>query len=321
VATIGGLIANLGFRRVMGLQLLDFFSQDEVIKNCEFDVLGLSNSITGLRVLSYIDDRRFTNEANNNNEICALITTKEIYKDICFSEHIRGMVIVEKPRNTFFTLHNELAKRKDYNSIKCRTVVGNNCIISGSAIIDECGVVIGDNVLVEDFVKIEGPCVIGNNTIIHSGAKIGGPGFEFKRSEYSILDVVHCGGVLIGENVVIWENVSIHRAVYPWDNTLIGNWCRIGAQTHIDHGAKISDYVEICARCTVSGRVIIGNHGFVGPGSIISNRINVGNDGKILIGSVVTKNVPEGAIVSGNFAIEHEKHMERVKADSNIVFR
>ena len=303
------------------MQLIDYFDNNNVVRNCEFDVLGLSNSITGLRVLSYLDDTKFVNEINNNEEICAIITTKEIYNDISVPNHIKGLVVVKNPRKIFFSLHNKLSSNEEYYPQKNKTVIGSNCRISSSSKIDEYGVVIGDNVAIDDYVKIEGPCVIGNNSFIHSGVKIGGSGFEFKRYADSVLDVVHCGGVVIGEGVIIWENVTIHQAVYPWDNTMIGDWCRIGAQTHIDHGAKMSDFVEICARCTISGRVVIGDHGFVGPGSIISNRIVVGNDCKILIGSVVTQDIIDGAIVSGNFAIEHDKHMERVISDSKMVFR
>ena len=96
-----------------------------------------------------------------------------------------------------------------------------------------------------------------------------------------MLDVVHCGKVVIGHDVIIWENTTIHRAVYSWDQTTVGTWSRIGAQCHIDHGTKIEDHVVICARCLLSGRTHVGRFAFIGPGSLVSNRLSVGANAKV----------------------------------------
>lgn len=302
------------------MRLSDYFDPKNIISDCEFEALGLSNSNTGARTLSFLDDTKFIDELKNNENICALICNQSDISGIPLGL-FEGIVVSDTPRKEYFQLHNTLCSTANYTGNMPTSHIGNNCKISPLSRIDDKGVFIGDNVVIGDFVSIQGPCSIGNNTIISSGASIGGSGFEFKRFESDVLDVVHCGSVEIGENVKIWENVSIHKAVYPWDKTLVDSWSRIGAQTHIDHGAKVGEFVEICARCIISGRVSLGNHAFVGPGSIISNRIEIGNYAKVLIGSVVTQDVPQCSIVSGNFAIEHEKHMFRVKADSSIVFR
>ncbi len=298
------------------MQLHNYFSKENIIKDCEFFALGLSNSKVGKSFLSFLDDRRYLDEINDNNEICGLIISKALFEKVELAPHIIGIVTAENPRKAYFELHNSLSKTKDYITPKAKTVIGSGCEISATAIVDEVGVVIGDNVAIDDFARIEAPCVIGNNTHIHAGVKIGGSGFEFKGYSDCVLDVVHCGSVEIGSNVDIWENTTIHKAVYPWDKTLISDWCRIGAQTHIDHGAKLQDFVEICARCVISGRASLGKRAFVGPGSIISNRIQIGEEAKVLLGSVVTQDVPARSVVSGNFAIDHDKHMEKVKADA-----
>ncbi len=301
------------------MRLNDYFSKENIVTDCEFFALGLSNSKVGKHFLSFLDDRRYLDEINGNNEICGIITSKEILEKIELSPHVVGIITVENPRRAYFELHNSLSKDKDYITPMTETVIGSNCKISATAIIDEVGVVIGDNVTVGDYAVIGAPCIIGNNTHIHAGVKIGGSGFEFKRYSDCVLNVIHCGLVEIGNNVEIWENTTIHKAVYPWDKTLIGDWCRIGAQSHIDHGAKLYEFVELCARCVISGRVSLGKYAFIGPGTVISNRIQVGDEAKVLIGSVVTQDIPAKSVVSGNFAIEHEKHMERIKADSKMV--
>ncbi len=305
---------------VVVMKLSDYFEKEKIIRDSSFSALGLSNSNPEIPFLSYLDNEKFYNEMKSNSLISAIICKSENVDKFISVDSV-GVVISDNPRKEFFTLHNSLSKLDEYFPMLKENEIGNNCKISDLASVSGLGIRIGNNVIIEDFVRIIGPCTIGDNTIIHSGSIIGGEGFEFKRYSNDILDVVHCGNVVIGSNVIIWENVTIHKAVYPWDSTTIGSWNRIGAHSHIDHGAKLSDYVEICARCTISGRSFIGDHAFVGPGAIVSNRVSIGRNAKALLGSVVTRNIEENQIVSGNFAIEHKKHLEIVKADSGYVFR
>ena len=293
------------------MRLSELFPGECVLRDAEFDALGLSNTELDKRLLSFLEDARFAGELNANKNIIAVICPESVVESL--NERITGVVIAERPRKAYFELHNRLALTSEYWQPMEDIKIGQNCKISNFAVIDSKGVVLGDNITVEEFVVIKGPCVIGDNTIIKAGAKIGGEGFEFKRFPDSVLDVTHCGPVIIGRNVIIWENTTIHRAVYPWDTTSIGDYVRISANAHIDHGAKIESFAEICAGAIVSGRTVIGDHALVGPGAIVSNRISVGNSAKVSLGGVVTRNVAERQTVSGNFAIEHSKHMENIK--------
>ena len=51
-----------------------------------------------------------------------------------------------------------------------------------------------------------------------------------------------------------------------------------------------------------------------GPGAVVSNRLTVGDGAQVLLGSVASKDVPAGAVVSGNFAVDHVAHLAAVKA-------
>jgi len=298
------------------MKLSDYFRRERIIRDCSFEALGLSNSDPGVAFLSFFDNNKYYKEICENRLISGIICEPKMAD--FFKRKNLGVVISANPRKTYFKLHNFLSNNEIYYPKLCKNRIGKDCKISKNASLSEFGIIIGNNVTIEDFVRIYGPCYIGDNTIIHAGVSIGGAGFEFKRYQKDILDVVHCGSVSIGHSAIIWENVTIHRAVYPWDKTVVGNWARIGAQSHVDHGAKIKDYAEICAGSVISGRVSIGEHAFLGPGCVVANRISVAPNTKVLLGSVVTKNVDEGQVISGNFAIEHAKHLCRVKEDSNI---
>ena len=51
-----------------------------------------------------------------------------------------------------------------------------------------------------------------------------------------------------------------------------------------------------------------------GPGVIVSNRLTMGGGAQVLLGSVASRDVPAGAVVSGNFAVDHAAHLAAVKA-------
>lgn len=285
----------------------------EVYRDGEFEVLGLSNSEINSDILTFAEDPKFFNEIIGNPNITSIITKREYVE--YFVNSIQGIAFSTKPRLSFFNLHNSLASNEKYASPTKQTVIGDNCHISSLCYIDPQNVVIGNNVTVEEFVSIRGHCRIGDNTVIRSGCQIGGEGFEFKQNGDSFYNVKHCGSVIIGDNVILWPNVTIHKAVYPWDSTYIGSNTNINSQVHIDHGAKIGRRSEICAGAIISGRCKLGNFSFVGPGAILSNRVSIGTNSRASIGSVVTKNVENEKTVTGNFAIDHKKFIERLRKE------
>lgn len=294
------------------MRLSDYFPQECILRDGEFSALGLSNTHGVEGLLSFLDSPRYAGELKANPDICAVICKADDVESL--PAHIKGVVVSDQPRRAYFELHNRLSKRRAYAPrAETPSKILESCTISPLASIDPCGVELGENVVVEEFVSIKGPCRIGAGTVLHAGTKIGGAGYEFKYFGDEVLDVAHCGGVEIGENVIIWENATIHRAVYPWDATRIGDKSRVGAQSHIDHGAKLGRCVKVCAGCVVSGRTEIGDHAYLGPGTVLSNRIRVGESAHAALGSVVTKDVPAGETVSGNFAIDHQKHLQALK--------
>lgn len=291
--------------------LLSDIDSLKIYRDGSFEVLGLSNSNIEKDILTFAEDSHFFDEIKNNKRITCVITKKE-YVDF-FSDFIQGIVIAENPRLLFFTLHNLLSVTDKYHLPNKKTVIGKGCNISKKCYIDSENVVIGDNVIIEEFVSINGHCVIGDNVIIKSGCQIGSGGYEFKQNGNSFYNVNHCGRVIIGDNVIVWPNVTIHKAVYPWDATIIGSNTNINSQVHIDHGAKIGLRCEICAGAIISGRCNLEDNVFIGPRAVLANRIIVKKGGRVSIGAVVTKNVEAGNIVSGNFAIDHQKFLNFVK--------
>ena len=295
------------------MRLSDFFPTEQVLRDGEFSALGLSNSKGPAGMLSFLEDARFAGELLDNPRICAVICRPE--DGAALAERKQGVVLSNTPRLAYFQLHNRLAESPDYAPAQLPSVIPASCHISPLAYIAPTGVVLGENVTVEEFVSIHGSCRVGEDSVLHAGVKLGGPGYEFKYlPEGGVMDVTHCGSVELGKGVVLFENVTVHRAVYPWDKTVIGDECWVNAQSHIDHGVKLGRRVKVCAGCVISGRVEAGDGAKFGPGVVMSNRLTVGDGAQVLLGSVASKDVPDGAVVSGNFAVDHSAHLAHVKA-------
>ncbi|WP_416327443.1 UDP-3-O-(3-hydroxymyristoyl)glucosamine N-acyltransferase [[Eubacterium] hominis] len=292
--------------------LLSDIFQDNIIRNGSFEVLGILDSKSEQKMLTFLEKKQYISQIKEQSNIGCIITTRDFVEKILAATKI-GIYVCENPRIKFFQLHNCLSTDIRYQRKKHKTIIGKNCKISPLACISQENVIIGDNVEIEEFVSIKENTIIKDNCIIRSGTVVGSTGFEFKKYHDLTFGVRHCGGVILNENVEVQHNCCIDKAVYPWDDTVIGKYTKFDNLVHIGHAAKIGDHVLFPAGTTVSGRVEIADGVWIGVGSTISNGISFGRNSRCNIGSVVTKDVPENGSVSGNFAIEHEKFIENLK--------
>jgi len=290
----------------MGMDTSKYFIQ----KDKSFNTMGIVASISDIPMCTFIDNEKYITNINSN--VTMLITTKEISSKLINENY--GICIAEDPRILFFKVHNYLHEDESYCRKKFATIIGENCKISDYSVISKNNVKIGNNVIIEELVSIKDNTVIGDGTIIRAGSIIGGEGFEFKRSGDSILDVKHLGGVLIGKNVEIQHNTCVDKAVYPWDDTIVGSNSKIDNLVHIAHAVKINNNTMVVALSGVGGRTVIGENSWIGFSTTVTNGIRIGRDSRVNMGAVVTRNVEDGQSVSGNFAIDHEKFIEFIKS-------
>lgn len=257
----------------------------------------------------FLDSGKFLNDIKDS--VVMVLTTEELVSSLL--EKPFGLCVVENPRELFFNIHNFLSDDKDYIRKPFKTIIGDNCEISHLASIAKNNVIIGNNITIEEFVVIRENSIIGNDTILRAGCKIGAQGFEFKRTDYGVLSVDHLGGVKIGNNVEIQYDVIVNRAVYPWDDTVIGDYCKIDDLVHIGHGVKLGKSVMVVANSGLGGRSIIKDNTWIGFAATIKNGITVGKNARANMGAVVTKPIPDNGSVSGNFAIDHKRFLQNMK--------
>lgn len=139
--------------------------------------------------------------------------------------------------------------------------------------------------------------IIGAYTVIGSNGEMRKP----KGFKGSVIDFHKSfqGSVIIGNNNVISEHVTIQRPFDSSAHTYIGNDNIIMAHSHIGHDAIIEDNCELCTGVIVGGYASIKSNCKVKLGVTIRNRVKVGENALIGMQSAVTKDVPSGSTVYG----------------------
>lgn len=179
--------------------------------------------------------------------------------------------------------------------------IGHNCTLDGE-------ITIGDHTVIWNNVVMLNRVTVGRNCDIHSGAVIGHDGFAYTEDETHRKHMVkHFGGVWIGNEVLIGENVCISRGTI--DDTTLEDGVKIDALSHIAHNCFFSSNAVMAGPCRANGSVSVGSNAYL-AGNIIRNQCKIGADAFIGLGAVVVKDVPAGETVVGNPAKPFRKRSE-----------
>jgi len=143
--------------------------------------------------------------------------------------------------------------------------------------------------IIHDNVILGKGNVIGAYTVIGSNGEIRGKNQDdFK------------GRVVIGDNNVISEFVSIQRPFDKDNNTIIGSNNIIMAHSHIGHDVVIGDGCEICSGVILGGYSTIKDGAKIKLGATIRNRKTIGINSIVGLGSSVVKDIEDNVVVYGN---------------------
>lgn len=297
----------------MPYRLSDFASLGglQVVRDGVFERTGkLSTPLDGLCVP--LRTSAYLSEVNSNYQIAAVITTSEI-ADGLDSRFAIGTC--SEPDAVHSEIHAEVARSHEKNLRASLNRIDNTAKISASANIEEYGVQIGPRCWIGPNVTISAGVTVEADCVLHSGISLGVPAFNTGIIDGRRKIVPQVGGVRLAPHVEMLANCAVARAVFGGETT-IGEETVSDNLVYIAHDVQIGRRVQICALVNILGRTVICDEAYIGPSAVIKNGLRVGGGARVSIGAVVTQDVPEGATVSGNFAIPHEtfiKHLRSIR--------
>lgn len=184
-----------------------------------------------------------------------------------------------------------------------------SCQISSKAEIHQ-GAVIGDDVVIEPFARVDKGVFIGDgswigsNSTIYEGARLGKncrifPGAVIAAIPQDLKFKGEKSFVEIGDNTVIRESVTVNRGTASKSVTKIGDNCLLMAYVHIAHDCVLGNNCILSNGAQVAGEVEIHDFAIVGGMSTIHQFCRIGKHVMISGMSGVLSDIPPYLKVAG----------------------
>ena len=159
--------------------------------------------------------------------------------------------------------------------------------------------VIGPNVrvgagsVIGPHVHIVRDTTLGAGCRVHHGAALGGDPQDLKyANEPTVL--------VVGDNTVIREFVTLNRGTSAHGKTEIGSNCLLMAYAHVAHDCIIGDHVILANSVNMGGHVLIEDHVIVGGLTAIHQFVRIGRHAFVGGSAAVMKDVPPFVKAAGN---------------------
>ncbi len=163
----------------------------------------------------------------------------------------------------------------------------------------ESGVKIGSGCVLDSHVTVKSGTTIGANNAIAQGVIIGGDPQDRKYAgQPTFLE--------IGDENVIREYVTIHRASQEGQYTRVGSNCYLMAFVHIGHDCQVHDNVTITNGVGVSGHCTIEEMVTIGGMSALHQWVRIGKVAMVGGLSRIVKDVPPFMLAEGPDQLVHD---------------
>lgn len=176
--------------------------------------------------------------------------------------------------------------------------IGSNVVIGPFCFVDE-GASIGDGTVLDTHVIIGKNTVIGKNNRIYAGAVLGRPPQILGYNENTKI-----GKLVIGDNNVIREHVTIHPSMYPDQATQVGSNNLLMINVHLGHDCILGDHIVISNCSQISGHCHIETGAWLSGMVAVHQFVTIGKWCYAAGYTGIAHDVPPFVIVSGHYPFE-----------------
>ena len=195
-------------------------------------------------------------------------------------------------------------KKNELNSSISGVKVHPNAFVDPSAELHD-GVVIAQGAMVGPNVKIGKGTEIGPNAVITGKTEIGSNNKVFPNVFIGLdpQDLKYSGAsteVIIGDNNTFRECVTINKATYEGEKTIIGNNNLLMAYTHIGHNCELGNRIVLANSVQVAGHVKVEDNAIIGGCLGIHQFVHIGYLAMVGGMTRVDRDVPPFCLAEGH---------------------
>ena len=195
-------------------------------------------------------------------------------------------------------------KKNEFKSSISGVKVHPNAFVDPSAELHD-GVVIAQGAIVGPNVKIGKGTEIGPNAVITGKTEIGSNNKVFPNVFIGLdpQDLKYSGAsteVIIGDNNTFRECVTINKATYEGEKTIIGNNNLLMAYTHIGHNCELGNRIVLANSVQVAGHVKVEDNAIIGGCLGIHQFVHIGYLAMVGGMTRVDRDVPPFCLAEGH---------------------
>ena len=152
---------------------------------------------------------------------------------------------------------------------------------------------LGDGCVLAPHAVVLDHVTLGARCTIHAGAVIGGlpQDLSFKNEP---------SYVVVGDDCVFRESVTINRGTKPGTATRLGNHVYLMANAHVAHNCEVGDHVVMANTVALAGYVVVGERCFFGGNSGVHQFCHIGRLAMVGACSLVSKDLPPFCITASS---------------------
>ena len=180
----------------------------------------------------------------------------------------------------------------NFADVSAKAQIGKGVSVGSGAVIGP-NVIVGPNTCIGPNVIIQGRVEIGSNNKIFPGACIG---LEPQDLKYK----GDATSVLIGDNNTFRECVTINRATFEGEKTIIGDQNLLMAYSHLGHNCAIGNNVVIANSVQIAGHVVVEDKAVIGGCLGIHQFVHIGYLAMVGGMTRVDRDVPPFCLAEGH---------------------
>lgn len=164
---------------------------------------------------------------------------------------------------------------------------------------------IGPFAVVESGASVGPRCQLAAHAVVRAGARLSAgvrvDSFAVVGGDPQDLsfDAATPSQVILGEDTVVREHVTVHRATKPDGATRVGARCLLMAGAHVAHDCVVADDVILANGCMLGGHVEVGARAFVSGGVAVHQRCRIGSGALVSGNAVITEDIAPAALAHG----------------------